>query len=56
MIAQHPNMSLKDLDKDIPFSDSGLFPKLNSIVASFVNRSGIKTKIDGLLAVLSPSY
>ena len=56
MIAQHPNMSLKDLDIDIPFSDSGLFPKLNSIVASFVNRSGIKTKIDGLLAVLSPSY
>lgn len=52
----NPNVQLIDLDAKIPFSEASLFSKLNAIVASFINRSGIKQKLDGVLSVLNPSY
>lgn len=54
-IKVNPNLKITDVNLNISFSDASLFSKLNSIVAAFVNRNGIRTKIDGVLSVLNPS-
>ena len=55
-IKSNPNISIKNTDFGIPYSDSGIFARLNTIVSAFINRSGIRQKLDGVLSVLNPSY
>lgn len=41
---------------DLPISDSAIFNKFVSTVASTLSKTAIKLKFDGLLAVLTPSH
>lgn len=54
-LKEHPELTPVDVQTNIPFSDSALFSKLNSIIGAFINRNGIRTKLDGVLSVLNPS-
>jgi hypothetical protein len=40
----------------IPYSDPAVFRRLSSIISVALTRASIRIKVDGLLAVLSPSY
>lgn len=40
----------------VPFSSPDIFNQLSSIITSIINKSGIKKKFSGLLAVMNPSY
>ena len=48
------NMSLED--KQLPISDTTMFKKLVSNLAVYLSNKGIKVKVQGILAVLNPSY
>ena len=39
-----------------PLSDNTIYAKLLSTINSFLTNSGIKSKIPGILSVLTPSY
>lgn len=43
-------------DVKLPISDNTIYAKLASTIAVELTNSGIKQKIDGILAVLTPSY
>lgn len=43
-------------DTKIPLSDNVTYSKLVSAISSFLNKTGIKQKIPGILSVLTPSY
>ena len=42
--------------QDIPYSDPSVFRKLHSTIAVAMSKAAIKIKVDGLLAVLCPSF
>jgi hypothetical protein len=43
-------------DKQLPISDTTMFKKLVSNLAVYLSNKGIKVKVQGILAVLNPSY
>ena len=47
-------MSLEE--KQLPISDTTMFKKLVSNLAVYLSNKGIKVKVQGILAVLNPSY
>lgn len=53
-VEENPNISYRD--SGLPLSDNAVFAKMISTIASTINRTGIKLKIPGLLAVLSPCH
>lgn len=50
------NLSTKDLNKLIPFSDGSLFNSLASQLSVDITKSAIKLKIDGVLSILCPAF
>ena len=50
------NKELKLSDSMFPLSDNTIYAKLLSTINSFLTNSGIKSKIPGILSVLTPSY
>lgn len=48
------NMTLEE--KQLPISDTTMFKKLVSNLAVYLSNKGIKVKVQGILAVLNPSY
>lgn len=48
--------SIKFADANIPMSDNTIYRKIFSTVSTYINRTGIKLKIPGILCVLTPSY
>lgn len=48
------NMGLDE--KQLPLSDTTMFKKLVSNLAVYLSNKGIKVKVQGILAVLNPSY
>jgi hypothetical protein len=47
---------LRNMDIQLPMSDPSIFQKLVSVVSSTLNKTAIKMKFDGILAVLVPSH
>lgn len=59
IIQKYRNGNPKDMDldeKQLPISDTTMFKKLVSNLAVYLSNKGIKVKVQGILAVLNPSY
>lgn len=50
------NGEIKLSDNILPLSDNTIYAKLISTINSFLTNSGIKSKIPGILSVLTPGY
>ena len=50
------NKSMSLEEKQLPISDTTMFKKLVSNLAVYLSNKGIKVKVQGILAVLNPSY
>ena len=50
------NKSMTLEEKQLPISDTTMFKKLVSNLAVYLSNKGIKVKVQGILAVLNPSY
>lgn len=56
MEAVKKDPKLKFREVGLPLSDNSVFAKMLSTISSHISREGIKLKIPGLLAVLSPTH
>lgn len=57
IIQKYRNNKHMDLEeKQLPISDTTMFKKLVSNLAVYLSNKGIKVKVQGILAVLNPSY
>jgi hypothetical protein len=50
------NKSMTLEEKQLPISDTTMFKKLVSNLAVYLSNKGIKVKVQGILAILNPSY
>ena len=50
------NKGMKLEEKQLPISDTTMFKKLVSNLAVYLSNKGIKVKVQGILAVLNPSF
>jgi ribosomal protein S1 len=50
------NKSMSLEEKQLPISDTTMFKKLVSNLAVYLSNKGIKVKVQGILAILNPSY
>ena len=59
IIQKYRNGNPKDMtldEKQLPISDTTMFKKLVSNLAVYLSNKGIKVKVQGILAILNPSY